>query len=102
MSEDARERWFAEIVQAGLDEGMFGPSEVVEHVTPDILAKHVPTELLGKVLEAALSASTMTPDGLLETLDARALARHIPHEVLWNCVAAAAERHGIPKADADS
>ena len=102
MTEDAKQRWFAELMKAGLEEEIFGARDVLDHVSPEVLAKHMPAELLGQVLDAALSASSMTPERVLETLDPAALARHIPLPLLWACVTAAAERRGIASAPADA
>jgi hypothetical protein len=98
MSEDNRRRWFASILQAGLEEQILGPTQVLDYVTPDVMAHHLPPEVLSAVLEASLAAGAMTPDRVLETLTADVLAMHIPHDVLWKCVADAAEREGLTKA----
>jgi hypothetical protein len=97
MAEDSRSRWFASIIQAGLDEHMFGPDEVLLHVTPDVMAHHLPPAVLSAVLESSLAAGAMTPDRVIETLNAELLAQHIPHDVLWKCVADAAVRAGLTK-----
>jgi hypothetical protein len=97
MALDARERWFARMVQAGLEESIFGPEHVLAHASPDVLAQHIPAELMSKVLQASLTAGAMTPARVLETLTADVLAKHIPHEILWNCISSAAEAAGIPR-----
>jgi len=99
MPEENRRRWFASILQAGLEEEIFGATQVLAHVTPDVMAHHLPPEVLSAVLEASLAAGSMTPDRVLETLTAEVLAQHIPHDVLWKCVADAAEREGLTKAE---
>jgi hypothetical protein len=98
MADDSRRRWFASIIQTGLDEHIFGPDEVLQHVTPDVMAHHLPPPVLGAVLESSLAAGAMTADRVLETLTAEVLAQHIPHDVLWKCVAEAALRAGLTKA----
>jgi len=92
---DARERWFCELVDAGLSEAIFDSSALMNHATPEVLASNLPPELMAKVLEAALSAGKMTTDRMLETLTPSVIAHHIPHEVLWDCVVDAAKRSGI-------
>jgi hypothetical protein len=94
---DNRRRWFSSILRAGLEEQIFGPTQVLTHVTPDVMAHHLPPDVLSAVLEASLAAGAMTPDRVLETLTADVLAEHIPHDVLWKCVAEAAEREGLTK-----
>jgi len=95
MSSDQRQAWFARVVESGLQNQIFNASDVLAHATPDVLAAHLPPELLSKVLAASLASGTMTPDRVLETVTPEVLARHVPHEVLWACIAAAAERAGV-------
>src|SRR4051794_38027397 len=95
MTSDQRQAWFARMVESGLEHDIFRPSDVLAHATPDILANHLPPELLSKVLAASLAAGAMTPERVLETVTPELLAKHLPHEVLWACIAAAAERAGV-------
>jgi len=83
------------MVESGLEHDIFRPSDVLQHATPDILANHLPPELLSKVLAASLAAGAMTPERVLETVTPELLAKHLPHEVLWACISAAAERAGV-------
>jgi len=92
---DPREAWFARMMESGLEHRMFQPSDVLAHATPDVLANHLPPELLGKVLQASLAAGSMTAERVLETVTPALLARHLPHDVLWACIAAAAARAGV-------
>jgi hypothetical protein len=95
MSQDPRKAWFANVVKSGLDNEIFNPADVLAHATPDVLANHLPPELLSKVLQASLAAGSMTPERVLETITPDVLAAHVPHEVLWACIAAAAARAGV-------
>src|SRR3569623_3729880 len=95
MSQDQRQAWFARVVESGLQNQIFNPSDVLAHATPDVLANHLPPDLLSKVLQASLSAGSMTPERVLETVTPEVLARHVPLEVLWACIAAAAARAGL-------
>lgn len=95
MSQDPRKAWFAQVVKSGLEHQIFNPADVLAHATPDVLANHLPPELLSKVLQASLAAGAMTPDRVLETVTPDVLAAHVPHEVLWACIAAAAARAGV-------
>jgi hypothetical protein len=91
----SRERWFARMMEAGLEEKIFAPSDVLQHATPEVLAQHLPADLMSKVLQTSLSAGAMTPEGVLETVTPDLLARHLPHEVLWDCIRTAAHRAGL-------
>jgi len=95
MSNDARQRWFAQMMASGLDNKIFAPSDVLAHATPDVLASNLPPDLMSKVLAASLAAGAMTPDRVLETVTPDVLGAHIPHDVLWACLAAAAARAGV-------
>ena len=54
MSQDNRQAWFARVVESGLQNEIFNPADVLAHATPDVLASHLPPELLSKVLQASL------------------------------------------------
>ncbi len=98
MSTDQRQAWFHRVVESGLQNEIFNPADVLAHATPDVLASHLPPELLSKVLSASLAAGAMTPERVLETVTPEMLAKHLPHEVLWSCIAAAAARAGVTNA----
>ena len=95
MTSEQRTAWFAQMMASGLTNTIFAPSDVLAHATPDILANHLPPELLSKVLAASLAAGAMTPERVLETVTPELLAKHLPHEVLWQCIQQAAERAGV-------
>lgn len=97
---DQRKEWFARVVESGLKTEIFNPADVLAHATPDVLANHLPPELLSKVLASSLAAGSMTPERVLETVTPEMLAQHLPHEVLWACIAAAAARAGVSNAGA--
>ncbi len=98
MSTDQRQGWFAQMMTSGLEHDIFAPSDVLTHATPDVLASHLPAELLSKVLASSLAAGSMTPERVLETVTPELLAKHLPHHVLWACIAAAAARAGVTTA----
>src|SRR6476659_10169798 len=98
MSNDNRQAWFARVMESGLENQIFNPSDVLAHATPDVLANHLPPELLSKVLAASLAAGQMTPERVLETVTPELLALHLPHEVLWACITAAVARAGVTNA----
>jgi len=95
MSQDQRQAWFARVMESGLENQIFQPSDVLAHATPDVLASHLPPELLSKILASSLAAGTMTPERVLETVTPDLLAKHLPHDVLWACVTAAVARAGV-------
>jgi len=95
MSNDQRQAWFARVMESGLQNQIFAPSDVLAHATPDVLANHLPPELMSKVLQSSLAAGSMTPERVLETVTPEMLAKHLPHEVLWQCIQAAMQRAGV-------
>jgi hypothetical protein len=97
MSEP-RQRWFAQMMESGLEEKIFDSNDVLRHATPEVLANHLPADLMSKVLAASLAAGAMTPDRVLETVTPEVMSRHLPHDVLWSCIASAAERAGVTQA----
>src|SRR3954465_14024640 len=78
MSNDQRQAWFARVMESGLENDIFAPSDVLAHATPDVLANHLPADLLSKVLAASLAAGSMTPERVLETVTPEPLAKHPP------------------------
>lgn len=95
MSSESRQAWFARMMESGLENNIFAPADVLAHATPEVLATHLPPDLLSKVLASSLSAGAMTPDRVLETVTPAMMAKHLPHDVLWECLRAAAARAGI-------
>jgi len=98
MTKDQRQQWFARVMESGLENQVFAPSDVLAHATPDVLANNLPPDLLSKVLTASLAAGSMTPERVLETITPEVMSRHLPHDVLWACIAAAAARAGVTNA----
>ncbi|HUJ60430.1 MAG TPA: hypothetical protein VLX92_18140 [Kofleriaceae bacterium] len=83
------------MLESGLENQIFNPTDVLAHATPDVLANHLPPELLSRVLSASLASGSMTPERVLETVTPVLMAQHLPHDVLWACIAAAVARAGI-------
>ena len=100
MPDSARQKWFAHMLGVGLDQKILSPGQLVVFVTPEVLAHHLPPDVMTRVLASALAAGQrgdqLTPDRLFETLNPEVLADNVPLEVLWRCIDAGAERAGIP------
>jgi len=92
---DAQQRWFAEMMESGLQHKIFVPKDVLAHATPEVLANHLPADLMSQVLQASLSAGAMTAERVLETVTPQVMAEHLPHDVLWRCIASAAQKVGV-------
>ncbi len=93
-------RFLREVVSRGLELAVITPEDVLGHVTPDVLAHHMPIALKAKLLQASLSAERMTPDLVVQVVGIEALAEHAPMPILWACVRACAARQLQGQADA--
>jgi hypothetical protein len=95
LPDSARQKWFAHMLGVGLDQKILSPSQLVVFVTPEVLAHHLPPDVMSRVLASSLAAGQMTPDRLFETLSPDILVDNVPLEVLWRCIEAGAERAAI-------
>ena len=99
MPDSARQKWFAHMLGVGLDQKILSPSQLVVHVTPEVLAHHLPPDVMTKVITSALAAGQRgeqtTPDRLFESLNPDVMVDHVPLEVLWRSIDAGAEKAGI-------
>ena len=93
-----RASWYAELLQAGLDTKILNETDILAHATPAVLIPALPRDLLATVFDGALSSGTMSPAAIVKVATPAVLAEHVSSGVLWACVAAAAERAGIPAA----
>jgi hypothetical protein len=89
---NANRRFLYEMLGSGLDLGTITPDDVLRHVTPEILAHHLPVTLKAKLLEASLAAEKMTPGLVVETIGIDGLADHSPIAALWGCLSECARR----------
>jgi len=97
---NAPNRRFAyEALHSGLELELVTPDDVIAHVTPEVLAHHMPIALKAKLLQASLSAERVTPALVLEVVGLEALVEHAPLPVLWACVRACAVRALQSQAD---
>src|SRR5688500_4146163 len=85
-------RFVYEILGMGLELEVVSPEDVLEHVTPEVLAHHLPVTLKAKLLQASLNAERMTPSLIIDAIGVEALVEHAPLPVLWMCVRAAVGR----------
>ncbi len=89
-------------IASALDFEIMSPDDVIEHITMEILAHHLPVNLKSRLLAAALGADAMNAMLVLDTLGVDALAEHAPAHLLWKCVSDAATRSlGKPLPEAD-
>ena len=96
-----RERWFADILQAGLETRVIPEPEILTHVSPAVLAKAMPREVLVRMFDAALTAGTLSPEAIVQTITPELMAEHVATDILWDCIMSAVERAGIVKGTDD-
>jgi len=89
-----------ETLSRGLELQMMAPKDLLEHVTPEVLAHHLPIALKAKLLQASLNAERMTPELVIEVVGIDALVEHVPLNILWACVRGCAARQLQGQADA--
>jgi len=95
-SQSNREKWLAIAVAAALDHDILKPEDVLRFVTPEVLASHLPPDVMSNVLAASLQAGHMSAEVILQTAGPGVLSRYVPPAVLWNAVREGARRAEIP------
>ena len=91
-----RENWIAIVLAAALDNDILQPDDVLKFATPEILAAHLPPDVMSNVLAASLSAGAMNAEVILRTAGPDVLSRYIPIEVIWGAIESGAKRAEIP------
>jgi len=84
--------FFVEALTSALDLGIARPEDVVKHVTPDVLAQHLPRPLWARLLTACLGAPRVDAQLIVETIGVPNLAEHLPATIIWACIAEAGAR----------
>ncbi|HEY5950198.1 MAG TPA: hypothetical protein VIV40_32100 [Kofleriaceae bacterium] len=79
--------FFVEALTSALDLKIGTPADVLRHVTPDVLALHLPRPLWARLLTACLGAPRVDPQLVVETIGIANLCEHIPAAMIWGCIA---------------
>lgn len=98
MTQDENDRrlgWLSYTLDEGLRLGVFAPANLLTHATPEVLAEHLPRDLMVKVFASAFSTGKLTPEGILSVAPPTTMVRHVAPLILWTCVREAAHRHQI-------
>lgn len=90
-----RERWFAELLQAGLDTRLLSEPDILVHATPAILIASLSRDVLARVFDGALAAGAISPKAVIETATIPLIAEKVPPAVVWNAIKATAERSAV-------
>jgi hypothetical protein len=84
--------FFAEALGQALDLGIGTPDDVLKHVTPDLLAEHLPRPLWARLLTACLGAPRVDAQLVIETIGVPNLCEHIPANAMWSVICDIAAR----------
>ena len=85
-------RFLYEILGMGVELETVTADDVLKHITPEVLAHHLPVALKAKLLHASLNAERMTPALIVESVGVEALVEHSPMPALWAVIRGAVER----------
>jgi hypothetical protein len=79
--------FFVDALGGALELGVGTPDDVLRHVTPDILATHLPRPLWARLFTACLGAPKVDAQLVIETLGIANLCEHVPAAIIWACIA---------------
>lgn len=79
--------FFVDALSAALELNLGTPEDVLRHVTPDVLAQHLPRPLWARLLTACLGAPRVDARLVVETIGVPNLCEHIPSPIIWACIA---------------
>jgi len=78
--------FFVATLSSALDLGIAVPEDVIRHVTPDVLAAHLPRPLWARLLTACVGAPRVDAQLVVETIGVPNLCEHVPAQIIWNCI----------------
>lgn len=79
--------FFVDALTSALDLGLGTPDDVLRHVTPDVLATHLPRPLWARLFTACLGAPRVDAQLVVETIGVPNLCEHVPSTIIWACIA---------------
>jgi hypothetical protein len=85
-------QFLVDALSSALDLSVGTPDDVLRHVTPDVLAQHLPRPLWARLLTACLGAPKVDATLVVETIGVPNLCEHMPANVIWACIADIAAR----------
>src|SRR5438477_5954670 len=84
--------FFVDALSSALDLGVGKPEDLLKHVTPDVLAAHLPRPLWARLLTACVGAPRVDAQLVVETIGVPNLCEHVPAPIIWACIAELASR----------
>ncbi len=79
--------FFVAALSRALDNGMAITDDILRHVTPELLAAHLPRPLWARLLTACVGAPKVDSTLVVETIGIPNLCEHVPTSVIWACLA---------------
>jgi hypothetical protein len=84
--------FFVATLSSALDLGIANADDVLRHVTPDVLAAHLPRPLWARLLTACLGAPRVDAQLVVETVGVPNLCEHVPAQIIWGCIQEVGQR----------
>ena len=84
--------FFVDVLTSALELGIAKHEDLLRHVTPDVLATHLPRPLWARLLTACLGAPKVDAQLVVETVGVGNLCEHVPSPIMWNVIADIAAR----------
>jgi hypothetical protein len=84
--------FFVTALSSALELGIATADDVLRHVTPDLLAQHLPRPLWARLLTACIGAPKVDPQLVVETVGVSNLCEHLPTTTIWALIADVASR----------
>src|SRR5215211_3702298 len=83
----AMKEFLVSALGSALELGIGTADDVLKHVTPDVLAQHLPRPLWARLITACLGASKVNAQLVVDTVGIPNLCEHVPHRIMWSVVA---------------
>jgi hypothetical protein len=84
--------FFVDVLSSALDGGVATADDILRHVTPDVLATHLPRPLWARLLTACIGAPKVSSQLVVDTIGVPNLCEHVPSVLIWGCVSEIAQR----------
>ncbi len=79
--------FFVAALTSAFDHRLATAEDVLRHVTPDVLAQHLPRPLWARLLTACVGAPKVDAQLVVETVGVSNLCEHVPSTIIWACIA---------------
>jgi hypothetical protein len=80
----AMKEFLVSALGAALELGIGTADDVLKHVTPDVLAQHLPRPLWARLITACLGAPKVNAQLVVDTIGIPNLCEHVPHPIMWS------------------